>query len=139
MSRTEFTLPSFSKETPDKIGNGISVPRRNTLIRTDNSSRCAIADEPIDAKIDGKKIFCVRVENFGMYSWLMIGFTPLETFDSNKIAYFGYENFTGCGINLDSGSLYPVTTSQRLIDNEISKKTKEIIVILEIWADLKLT
>ncbi len=62
----------------------------------------------------------------------MIGFTPMETFDSTNIVLFGHNGFNGCGINLDSGSLYPVTTTQRLIDNEISKKAKEIIVILAI-------
>jgi hypothetical protein len=38
---------SFSKITPNKIGNGIAVSERNTLIKTDNGFRVAIADEPI--------------------------------------------------------------------------------------------
>jgi hypothetical protein len=54
-------------------------------MKTDNNDwRFAIADEPIDAKVDGKKMFCVRVDNAGDYSQLMIGFTSLETFDTNK-------------------------------------------------------
>jgi hypothetical protein len=54
----------------------------------------AIADEPIDAKVDGKKIFCVRVHK-AEDSMMMIGFTPMETFDSTKNAYFGFNGFAG--------------------------------------------
>jgi hypothetical protein len=54
-----FILPSFSKDTPNKIGIGIDVSGKNTLIfkTSHNGFRVAIADEPIDAKVDGKKMF----------------------------------------------------------------------------------
>ncbi len=89
----------FSKNTPNKIGNGIKVSGTNTLLKTENDDhwRIAIADEPIDAKVDGKKLFCVRVDNAEDYSCMMIGFTPMETFDLNTTACFGWNGFTGCG------------------------------------------
>jgi hypothetical protein len=129
-----FILPPFSKNTPNKIGSGIEVSGKNTLIKTDDDEfRAAIADESIDAKVDGKKMFCVRVENAGKQSWMMFGFTPMETFDSNTIACFGYNGFTGCGISLGAGNLrYPVQECNNIIDEEISKNAKVIIVILTI-------
>ena len=93
---SSLILPSFSKDIPNKIGEGIEVSGRNTLIeREPHGSRVAIANEPVDAKVDGKKVFCVRVENAGPDLWMEFGFTPLETFDSTKQAYFGYNGFTG--------------------------------------------
>ncbi len=125
--------PSFSKNTPNKIGKGINFSGKYTLVKTEGGWRVAIADEPIDAKVDGKKMFCVRVDNAGASSNLMIGFTPMETFDSNKSASFGNDGFDGCGIFLDDGDLYyPVGEYQSIIDDNISKKAKEIIVVLTI-------
>jgi hypothetical protein len=99
-----MSVPSFSKHIPNKIGNGIDVSGKNTLIKTENGIwRHAIADEPINAKVDGKQMFCVRVENV-FDSWMMIGFTPMETFDSTKDAYFGINSFTGCGLHLYTGN-----------------------------------
>jgi hypothetical protein len=127
-----FILPPFSKKTPNKIGKGIKVSGKNTLIKTDNDWRVAIADEPFDAKVDGKKMFCVRVDNAGVFSQLMIGFTPMETFASKKEAFFGWNGFAGCGIDLYEGDLfYPVDQSHEIVDAEISK-AKEIIAILTI-------
>ncbi len=124
----------FSKDTPDKIVNGIDVSGKNTLISTTAAYNIAIADEPIDAKVDGKKMFCVRVdENAGSHAIMMIGFTPRETFHSTKEAFFGYHGFTGCGIFLFTGDLrYPVDKHHNIINNEISDKAKEVIVILTI-------
>jgi hypothetical protein len=132
--------PSFSQNTPNKIGKGNKVSGKNTLIKVveddDNDNRdvrVAIADEPIDAKVDGKKLFCVRVDDGGDYSAVMIGFTTMETFDSNKHAFFGSNGFTACGISLDNGFLYyPVYNGYNVIEKEISSKAKEIIVILTI-------
>jgi hypothetical protein len=128
-----MSSPSFSKNTPNKIGTGIKVSGRNTLIKTaDNDWRVAIADEPIDAKVDGTKMFCVRVD-IAVDSGIMIGFTPMETFDSESEAYFGYNDFTGCGINLYNGNIwYPVEKNHNIIDRGISLNAKEIIVILTI-------
>jgi hypothetical protein len=56
---------SFSTGTPNKIGKGINVSGKNTLIKADHGFRVAIANEPIDAKVDGKKFLCVRVVNSG--------------------------------------------------------------------------
>jgi hypothetical protein len=126
---------SFSKNTPNKIGDGIDVSGKNTLIRTagDYTYRVAIAVESIDAKNDGKKMFCVRVHNTGYNSMMMIGFTPMETFDSKKESSFGNNGFTGCGMNLYTGNLrYPVDKYHNIIDSKISDKVKEIIVILTI-------
>jgi hypothetical protein len=131
-----MSAPSFSKDTPNKISDFINVSGRNTLIKTvDNGIwRLAIADESIDAKVDGKKMFCVRVDNAGDYSCIMIGFTPMETFDSNKEeASFGDDGFDGCGIYLLGGNLYyPVDKYHEIINWEISGRAKEIIVILTI-------
>ncbi len=129
-----MSAPSFSKDIPNKIGNGIDVSGGNTLIKTDNNGwRVAIADEPIDAKVDGKKMFCVRVENAGPDLWMEFGFTPLETFDSTEEAHFGYKDFGGCGITLYSGNLfYPTDKCHSIIDKEIAQKAKEVIVILTI-------
>jgi hypothetical protein len=133
LRRTRFIVPTFSKSTPNKIANSINVSGKNTLINTDCGWRLAIADEPFDAKVDGKKMFCVRVDDAGSDSDMMIGFTPMETFDSTKVGYFGYNGFTGCGIYLRSGSLfYPVQKSHNIIGKEICKYTNEIIVILTI-------
>jgi hypothetical protein len=130
-----MSAPSFSKNIPDKIGNGIDVSGRNTLIKTEYNDhwRFAIADEPIDAKVDGKKMFCVRVDNAGRQPWMMIGFTPTETFESNEEAYFGWNGFAGCGMKLYCGSLrYRVNRRHWIIDGRISQIAKEIIAILEI-------
>jgi hypothetical protein len=145
MSLSKFILPSFSKDTPNKIGNGFNVSEKNTLIKreagkntlrkteAESKWRAAIADDPIDAKVDGKKMFCVRVDNAGSYPYMMIGFTPMETFDSNKCAFFGGSDFTGCGIYSINGNLfYPVDKRLNIIDYNISQKAKEIIVILTI-------
>jgi hypothetical protein len=130
---SSFILPSFSKDVPNKIGKGIDVSGKNALINTVGAWRVAIASEPIDAKVDGKKIFCVRVDKAGMMACMMIGFTPMETFDSNKYAYFGENGFSGCGIHLRNGCLfYPVKKQHNIIDSEIAKKATEIIVILTI-------
>jgi hypothetical protein len=126
---------SFSPNIPNKIGNGIDVSGKNTLMKTveDWKWPFAIADEPIDAKVDGKKMFCVRVDKPGAYPNVMIGFTPDETFDSEKQANFSYKDFGGCGIYLFDGNLcYPVKKDHNIIDREISQKAKEIIVILTI-------
>jgi hypothetical protein len=129
-----FILPSFSKNTPNKVSDLINVSGKHTLIKTeDNDYRVAIADEPIDAKVDGKKFFCVRVDNAGSSSELMIGFTPMETFDSSEWASFGIRGFTGCGMDLNNGNLcYPGSKYHNIIDDKISEKAKEIIVILTI-------
>jgi hypothetical protein len=128
-----MSAPPFSQNIPNKIGNGITVSGKNTLIKTEDGVwRVAIAEEPIDAKVDGKKFFCVRVDNAGAFS-MMIGFTPMETFDSTKEACFGYYGFKGCGISLFRGNLfYPAGKNHINIDGEISKTAKEIIVILTI-------
>jgi hypothetical protein len=129
-----MAAPSFSKDTPNKICEGIKVSGKNTLIKTaDNTFRVAIADEPIDAKIDGKKMFCVRVDRVGDYWYMMIGLTPMETFDSKKEARFGSKDFGGCGIFLYSGFLcYPVNKGHNIIDREIFNKANEVIIILTI-------
>ncbi len=124
---------SFSKNTPNKIGGSINVSGKNTLIKTSTGWRFAIADEPIDAKVDGTRTFCVRVDNAGSDSNIMIGFTPMETFDSKKTANFGHNGFTGCGIFSCGGDLfYPVNKQHSIINEEISQKAKEFIVILTI-------
>jgi hypothetical protein len=144
-----MSASSFSKNTPDKIGDSINVSGKNTLIKTETNGWCVtIADEPIDAKIDGKKFFCVRVDNakrlwdmmfgFGFtrpktYALMMFGFTPMETFDSKKEAYFGNNGFTGCGIYLFSGNLhYPVDKSHNIIDYKVYEQAEEFIAILTI-------
>jgi hypothetical protein len=131
---SSFILPPFSKNTSNKIGNGIEVSGKNTLIKTnDYIWRIAIADEPIAAKVDGKKMFCVRVDNAGTESRMMIGFTPMETFDSTKGACFGNNGFIGCGLRLHFGDLcYPVSKHHDIINWEITKKAKEVIAILTI-------
>jgi hypothetical protein len=125
---------SFSKDTPNKIATGIDVSEKSTLIKTDdNGWRAAIADEPIDTKVDGRKISCVRVDSIGAHAAMMIGFAPVETFDSNKQASFGYNGFTGTGISLDSGNLwYPVGKHHKIINDEVSKQAKEIIAVLDV-------
>jgi hypothetical protein len=144
---SHFIRPSFSKNTPNKIGNGIDVSGKNTLIKTQRSGgywgdgksdRVAIADEPINAKVHGKKVFCVRVDKTGSNLRIMIGFTPMKKFDSKKEASFGTltffetKDFTGCGILLYNGNLLYPNWDHNIIDGEISKKAKEIIVILTI-------
>jgi hypothetical protein len=130
-----MAAPSFSKSTPNKISDFINVSGKNILIKTENNGghRVAIADDPIDAKVDGKKLFCVRVDHTRAYSQLMIGFTPMETFDSTKSTGFGSNRFTGCGILLCNGNLYyAVGKYHNIIDKEISQNAKELIVILSI-------
>ncbi len=48
--------PSFSQDTPNKIGNGITVVGKTTLIKTDVGYHVAIADESIDTKVDGRNM-----------------------------------------------------------------------------------
>jgi hypothetical protein len=107
--------PSFSPNIPNKIGDGIEVSGKNTLIMHGRFTwRAAIAVEPIDARVNGKKMFCVRVDNAGEYSAAMIGLTPRETFDSTKNAWFGGNGFSGVGLHLNSGHLYyPVERNSR--------------------------
>jgi hypothetical protein len=125
--KIKMSAPSFFKNTPNKIGEGIDVSGKNTLIKTDNVCRVAIADDPIDAKVDGKKMFCIRVDNEGVFapkkfcvrvgnsgskSSMLIGFTPMETFDSTEEALFGWNGFTGAGINSYLGDLFCASTAQ---------------------------
>jgi hypothetical protein len=133
LRRTRFIVPTFSKNTPNKIGSGINVSGKNTLVKTEWTWSVAIAEESIDAKIDGKHLFCARVDNAGTYYAMMFGFTPMEAFDSTKEAFFGENGFTGAGLHLYGGKLwYPVGKGHDIIDKEISKKAKEIISILTI-------
>ncbi len=143
-----INLPTFSKETPNKIGNGIEVSKKNTLIKTEANSwhdtiaqtmqpswRVAIAELPIDAKIDGHHAFCVRIDNNNDAGILEIGLTSTESFDSTKRAFWGFNarDFTGCGLNLASGELcYKGSHWHNIIDVQISKTAKEIIVVLSI-------
>ncbi len=125
-----MSAATFSKDLPNKIGRGIKASGKNALIKTNDGWRVAIAEESIDAKVNGKKMFCVRVDAGGLY--MMVGFTPRETFDSKKEAFFGDNGFTGCGIYFFDGNLlYPVNKRHNIIDRDISK-AKEIIVILTI-------
>jgi hypothetical protein len=130
---SEILLPSFSQDTPNKIGEGIEVFGKHSLKKLEaNSYRIAIADEPIDTKIDGKKVFCVRVDNLADCR-LTIGFTPLETYDSNKVAFFGFAETATCGLYLLTGALhYPIDVREIVIDEKFTRVAKEIIVILEI-------
>jgi hypothetical protein len=127
-----MSAASFSPNTPNKIGKEIRVSGKNTLVRTGNGWRAAIADGPIDAKVDGKRTFCVRVENAGSNSYMMIGVTPLETFDSNAFPSFGSKDFTGCGLGLFNGNLYFPVSEDHKIDKEFCKNAKEIVIILTI-------
>jgi hypothetical protein len=127
------TTPSFSENIPNKIGHSIKVSGKRTLIPSEYRQRVAIADEPFDTKVDGKKMFCVRVDNTESSTYIMMGFTPMETFDSNSSAYFGFSLFLGVGINSNSGHLqYPVSNDHSIIDTEISQKAKEIVAILTV-------
>jgi hypothetical protein len=130
---TEIILPSFSEDTPNKIGDGIEVSGKHSLKKSEaNSYRIAIADEPIDTKVDGKKVFCVRVDNLADCR-LTVGFTPLETCDSTKVAFFGFAETATCGLYLLTGALhYPIDVREIIIDEKITRVAKEIIVILEI-------
>jgi hypothetical protein len=130
---------SFSSNIPNKIGSGIKVSGANTLMKKKNASLqwcAAIADEPINAKTDGTKYFCLRIDNHGDYSFLMFGFTPMETFDSNKAAYFGFPNatqgFRGYGLNLHWARIEPGKKGLTIISETIARKAKEIIVILDV-------
>ncbi len=132
LRRTCFIVPTFNKKIPNKIGNGIDVFGKNTLKRTDNGWRAAIADKSIESKVDGKHIFCVRIDNPGKSSHIKIGFTPLETFDSTKEALFGWDGFGGISIFLHNGDFCSSANFDKIIDAEISRKAKEIISILTI-------
>ncbi len=129
-----MSAPSFSPNIPNKISTDTKVSGKNTLIKTIQENwSFAIADELIDAKVDGKKMFCIRVDNAGTAPAMMIGFTPMETFNSSKNAYFGFNGFNGCGIYLHNGDLYyPLDKHHNITDKEICQKAKEIIVILTI-------
>ena len=128
-----MSAPSFSKKIRNKISIDINVSGKNTLIKAGLVFGVAIADKPIDATVDGKKMFCVCIDNAGESSQLMIGFTPMEAFDSHKTAYFGDNGFTGAAIGLYTGSLcYPVNNWHNIIDDKISSQAKAIIVILTI-------
>ncbi len=141
---TEFLFPvSFSKNVPDKISSKINVQEKKTLLNLDTTNwwRIAIADEPIDAKVDGQKSYCVRIDNAGDKTDLAIGFTPMETFASFEKGTFGLSGFTGCGCLLETGNLQiPFQNSDgqkgqknlNIVDKEISKKAREIIVILTV-------
>jgi hypothetical protein len=125
--------PVFTKDIPHKISNKINVSGKNTLIKTCSREHVAIADGAFDAKVDGKKIFCARVDYAGSYLNVRIGFTPMEAFDSTTEAWFGGNGFTACGMDLFGGYLrYPVNEGHNIIDWNICDKAKEIIVILTI-------
>jgi hypothetical protein len=128
--------PTFSEVTPNKIAKGIKVSGKNTLTETVSEGwRFAIADKPVDARVDGKKIFCVRVESLDN-TVFMIGFTPLETFNSSEQTYFGLNNFDGVGLAAYSGVLFcSFEIQQKIIDGKISGTAQEIIVILDVSYD----
>jgi hypothetical protein len=133
LRRTRFIVPTFIKSTPNKIGNLINVSGKNTLAKTEDSWSVAIAEESIDVNVDGKHLFCARVDRAGRFLEMMFGFTPLETFDSSKDAYFGDKSFTGAVLHLYTGNLfYPVDKCHNIIDNRLSYNAEEIISILTI-------
>jgi hypothetical protein len=134
MSHSKFVLPLFSKETPNKIANGLRVPQKNTLKKiSEDTCSVAIADEPIDATVNANHMFCVRVENSGENSMLLVGFTPLSTFNSRKEAYFGSNKLSGCGLLCMLGDLnYPENSYYHIINPRTSAKAKEIIVLLTV-------
>jgi hypothetical protein len=140
--------PSFCENTLNKR-SGIEVLNGNTLFSRSvatfapgNIVRGAIADDPIDAKADGKKIFCARVDmleksiaakmacraNEHRNSELIIGLTPLEVFDASN------ENcFAVCGLNKNSGFFHlPRERYHKIIDMETVQAAQEIVVILNI-------
>ncbi len=130
---SEFNLATFSKDTPNKISDEIIVARNHTLTKIDSNywSR-AVADEPFDAKVGGKKIFCVHVHDL-QNSDLMIGFTASEALDVKKYGFFGQNTFSGAGLDLQNGELlYTGSMSHRIIDRDITRNTSEIIAILTV-------
>jgi hypothetical protein len=137
MSQTNFRPPTFTKSTQNKISESIDVLGKNTLIKMkDDEWRIALADEPIDAKVDGKQIVAVRIDA-GEAGSTMIGFTCLEMIDSSRDRCFGYRGrdgiVPGCGISLIDGSLEcQYGTCEGVIDSNISNDAKEIVVVLTI-------
>ncbi len=128
--------PTFSNETPNKIGNGIEVLGKNTLMNTntDLELRVAIADEPINAKVDGKKIFCVSVQSSReeqRFGFMMIGLTTVETFDSTLQARFE-GGLSGVGLGLCWGHFFDPEKQTNIINRDFSMKANEIIVILTV-------
>jgi hypothetical protein len=81
MHLSKFIVPSFSYDVPSKIGEGIEVSGQNTVIKTEYHGHApgAIADESIDATVDGTTIFCVRAECPGVQ--MMVGYTTMASFD----------------------------------------------------------
>ncbi len=133
LRRTRFIVPTFNKNIPNKIGNLINVSGKTTLIKNEDGGGVAIAEESIDANVDGKHLFCARDYNTGIFPGVVFGFTPMETFDSTRSAWFGWDGFTGTGLSLYGGNLYyPVDKFHNIIDKEISRKAKEFISILTI-------
>jgi hypothetical protein len=127
-------IPSFSKKVPNKISKKIAVKGKHTLLRrTRGSFRVAIANEPIDGKVDGQKFFCVRIEDSGAFPEIMIGLSPNETYDPSESAWFGWNGLGGVGIDCYEGNLfYPTRKDHNIISEKISEKAKEIIVVLTV-------
>jgi hypothetical protein len=133
LRRTRFIVPTFNKNTLNKIGNSINVSGKNTLVSTEEVFRVAIAEESIDANVDGKHLFCALFDNVGTDLVMMFGFTLMETFDSTNSAHFGSKGLTGAGMDSLSGNLcYPVHKNHNIIHDKISQNAKEIISILTI-------
>jgi hypothetical protein len=126
--------PKFSKNTPNKISTRINTLGENTLKTTEDATGycVAIADEPIDAKVDGKTFFCVRVEN--LIFDLMCGFTPMEKFDSDTYTFFAPNTLSGCGLAIHDGLFYNgiYQPSSINMDPSACSRATEIIVILTI-------
>jgi hypothetical protein len=138
---------TFSQDTPNKISEKITVVGTNSLIKKDDGWRVAIADQRIDPTDESKFIFCIRVDREGFayvgHAHIMCGFTPLESFDSSKQACFGLSfGFPGVGLCLSNGAVHLTVRATneeidsqkenpQVIDKELSKHAKEVVVILE--------
>ena len=123
LRRVDFLVRTFNK-------NPTTKPGENILIKKDDVWRAAIADNPVETMTDGKQVFCVRVDT-SINAEIMIGFTPIESFESNKATWFGHNGFVGAGICLNTGNVhYPLNKNHNIVDENISSKAKEAIAIL---------
>jgi hypothetical protein len=115
-----------------KLGIGIDLWSPHNLEKMNSGWRPAIADDPIDAGVDGKKIFCVQIQKM-VEAEMMFGFTPTHRIDEWATLCLGTAGLPGVGLFLYNGTLcYPFDQQKVIIDRNVSQKAKEVITILTV-------
>src|SRR3989338_7313916 len=127
MTTTNFLIPDFDKNIPNKINENVEVKLKNTLtIESAPDWHSAIATNGFPSKKDGVYVYVARVDNI-REGYKCVGFTDMVTYDSTKSGTPGGD-MSGTSLSCYLGNRFPGAV--KYLPYEITRKAKEIISIL---------